>query len=116
MTVCMECGRHPGVRRDPRVLSHGVRRTALCRGCYAVAAEAMLVAFEVDAGLRQPGGLRARHSDGDHNRTRVRAWFQTYPCGKQVECAAALGLTAVTVNRHVKAIRAEWRKPPTRRA
>jgi DNA invertase Pin-like site-specific DNA recombinase len=38
-------------------------------------------------------------------------------CGTQAECAKALNISVMTVNRHVKAIRAEWRpkKPKARR-
>lgn len=46
---------------------------------------------------------------GDLNRATVRRWFRDHLCGTQRECAEALGLSVMAVNRHVKAIRAEWR-------
>jgi predicted ArsR family transcriptional regulator len=47
---------------------------------------------------------------GEENREAVRKFFSTHLCCTQVECAKALGLSSMAVNRHVKAIRAEWRK------
>lgn len=48
---------------------------------------------------------------GGLNRARVRRWFKEHLCGTQSECAEALGLSVMAVNRHVKAIRDEWRSP-----
>lgn len=47
---------------------------------------------------------------GKINRGRVRDWFAAHLCGTQRECAAALDLSPMAVNRHVQAIRAEWTK------
>ena len=47
---------------------------------------------------------------GAENREAVRKWFQDHLCGTQRECAAALGINVCVVGRHVKSIRAEWRK------
>lgn len=46
---------------------------------------------------------------GDLNLARVRRWFRQHLCGTQRECAEALGLSVMAVNRHVATIRAEWR-------
>lgn len=48
---------------------------------------------------------------GEENREAVRKWFACHLCGTQRECAKDLGLSDMAVNRHVRAIRAEWRKP-----
>lgn len=48
---------------------------------------------------------------GEENRDAVREWFRLHLCGTQRECAKDLGLSDMAVNRHVRAIRAEWRKP-----
>lgn len=47
---------------------------------------------------------------GEDNLSAVRKYFATHLCAKQVECAEALGLSVMAVNRHVETIRAEWRK------
>ncbi len=47
---------------------------------------------------------------GEENRDAVREWFTSHLCGTQRECAKDLRLSAMAVNRHVRAIRAEWRK------
>jgi hypothetical protein len=47
---------------------------------------------------------------GEENLVRVRQFFATYLCATQRECAAALGLSVTAVNRHVRTIRAEWKK------
>lgn len=49
---------------------------------------------------------------GDLNRARVRRWFREHLCGTQRECAEALGLSVMAVNRHANTIRAEWREMP----
>jgi len=46
---------------------------------------------------------------GEENRDRVRQFFANHLCATQRECAEALGLSDMAVNRHVRAIRAEWR-------
>lgn len=46
---------------------------------------------------------------GEDNRTRVFNWFSQNICGKQVDCARELGLTPMTIVRHVKSIRAGWK-------
>lgn len=46
---------------------------------------------------------------GAANRSAVRAWFAAHLCGTQRECARALNLSPMAVNRHVAAIRAEWK-------
>lgn len=42
------------------------------------------------------------------NVERVRRWLVAHPGGTQKECAAALDLAVMTVNRAVKKIRASW--------
>ncbi len=46
---------------------------------------------------------------GWENRERVREFFKTHLCATQTECAKALGLGLMAVNRHVRDIRSEWR-------
>lgn len=46
---------------------------------------------------------------GDLNRRRVLAWYRDHLGTTQRECAEALGLSVMAVNRHVKSMRAEWR-------
>lgn len=48
--------------------------------------------------------------EGEKNRRAVREWFAAHLCGTQTECAKELGLSAMAVSRHVREIRAEWRK------
>lgn len=48
--------------------------------------------------------------EGEKNREAVRRWFQSHLCGTQAECAADLGLSPMAVNRHVRAIRSEWKQ------
>jgi hypothetical protein len=43
----------------------------------------------------------------------VRRFFEDHLCATQAECAKALSLSPMAVNRHVKAIRAEWKASPT---
>jgi hypothetical protein len=45
----------------------------------------------------------------DLNRERVLVWFVAHPGGQQRECSKALGLSDVTVHRHLASIRAEWK-------
>ncbi len=52
---------------------------------------------------------------GEDNRDAVREWFTLHLCGTQRECAQDLGLSAMAVNRHVRAIRSEWRKSKPKR-
>lgn len=47
---------------------------------------------------------------GRENLEAVREWFTSHLCGTQVECARALGLSVMAVNRHVRTIRAEWKR------
>lgn len=47
---------------------------------------------------------------GRENLAAVREWFVSHLCGTQVECARALGLSVMAVNRHVRTIRAEWKR------
>lgn len=54
--------------------------------------------------------LRPGDEIGRKNREAVREWFRTHLGGTQVECAADLGLSVMAVNRHVKAIRREWKR------
>lgn len=56
--------------------------------------------------IRHPETPQER--EGRENLARVRRWYQTHLGGKQRECAEALGLSVMAVNRHVKALRAEW--------
>lgn len=53
--------------------------------------------------------------EGQDNLSAVRAWFESHLCGTQVECARALGLSAMAVNRHAKKIREEWREKKRKR-
>jgi predicted transcriptional regulator len=46
---------------------------------------------------------------GHKNREAVRWFFVTHPGCSQIDCAKALGLSVVAVNRHVKRLRAEWK-------
>lgn len=46
---------------------------------------------------------------GAENLARVRSWYLDHLGGKQVECAEALGLSVMAVNRHVADLRNEWR-------
>lgn len=47
---------------------------------------------------------------GRENLAAVREWFVSHLCGTQVECARALGLSVMAVNRHVRTIRSEWKR------
>ncbi len=47
---------------------------------------------------------------GDANLEAVRQFFRDHLCATQIECAEALGLSTMAVNRHVRVIRSEWRK------
>jgi DNA-binding Lrp family transcriptional regulator len=55
---------------------------------------------------------------GDANLDVLRRFFREHLCATQVECAEALGLSTMAVNRHVRTIRAEWcaRKSAPRRS
>lgn len=53
---------------------------------------------------------------GEENREAVRRFFQQHLCATQTECAKALGISAMAVNRHVRSIRAEWKAIRTRGA
>lgn len=41
------------------------------------------------------------------NKKKIETWFRENPYGRQIECAAALGLSTITVSKHVQALRAE---------
>lgn len=45
---------------------------------------------------------------GSHNHEIVRQWFIDHPCATNREAAAALGLSALAIGRHVRRIRAGW--------
>lgn len=49
------------------------------------------------------------HLEGLKNLRNVRRFFEAHLCATQAECAKALGLSVMAVNRHVRAIRSEWR-------
>lgn len=51
---------------------------------------------------------------GQDNLEAVEKFFRTHLCATQRECAEALSLSAMAVNRHVKTIRASWRKQKRR--
>lgn len=51
-----------------------------------------------------------KQAEADENREKVRAYFIANPFRRQNECAAALGLSVMTVNRHYNAIRVELAK------
>lgn len=57
---------------------------------------------------RPTGAARQQLIEGRENLKRVRAYLATHPGAKQSDIAEALGLSVMAVNRHVKAIRAEW--------
>lgn len=44
----------------------------------------------------------------EDNKTAIHDYFKARPLDTQTECAAALGLTKVTVSRHVIALRQEF--------
>lgn len=46
---------------------------------------------------------------GRANLERVRSFFERHLCATQRECAEALGLSVMAVNRHVRTIRGEWK-------
>lgn len=46
---------------------------------------------------------------GQENLEAVRMFFKKHLCATQRECADALGISVMAVNRHVRTIRAEWR-------
>jgi hypothetical protein len=48
--------------------------------------------------------------EGKRNRERVEDFFRRHLCATQRECASALNLSLMAVNRHVRDIRDEWRK------
>jgi hypothetical protein len=48
--------------------------------------------------------------EGEANCAAVQHFFATHLCCTQRECAEALGLSVMAVNRHVRTIRAKWRK------
>lgn len=49
------------------------------------------------------------HEIGRENLEAVREFFAAHLCATQAECARALGLSVMAVNRHVRTIRSEWR-------
>ncbi len=49
-----------------------------------------------------------RTQEGADNYALVKQFFRAHLCATQAECAEALGLHPMTVNRHVKRIRGEW--------
>lgn len=50
------------------------------------------------------------HEIGRRNRERVREYFATHVGAKQNECAKALDLSVMVVNRHIQTLRKEWSK------
>lgn len=46
---------------------------------------------------------------GRDNLQAVREFMLSHLCATQQECAKALGLSVMAVNRHVKTIRSEWK-------
>lgn len=49
----------------------------------------------------------ARKAAGEETRKRVKDWFFNNPFSNQKSCAEALGLTSLTVSKHVKSLKAE---------
>lgn len=45
---------------------------------------------------------------GHLNRERVRNWYRDHIGTTQAECARRLGISAMAVSRHVRALRQEW--------
>lgn len=66
-----------------------------------------------EAGLMLDQSVRpgVRRDLGPANRERVRRFFAAHIGAKQTECALALRLSRNAVNRHVRDLRAEWRRP-----
>ena len=58
--------------------------------------------------MRCPAGWKGA-AFARRNREDIKEWLRTHLGGTQAECAADLGLTPEAVNRHVKAIRREWK-------
>lgn len=57
-------------------------------------------------------GLKMKHKQievGEENFRRIKKFFQQNLCATQRECADALNLSVMTVNRHTKKIREEWK-------
>ena len=54
-----------------------------------------------------------RIDKGEANYLAVLAYMSSHLCATQRECAEALGLSVMAVNRHVKRIRGEWRNDQT---
>lgn len=53
----------------------------------------------------------ARHPtiEGSRNRDAVREFFKTHPGCTSRECADEIGVALVTVTRHLRVIRKEWK-------
>lgn len=51
--------------------------------------------------------MTSQSETGRANLERVRSFFERHLCATQRECAEALGLSVMAVNRHVRTIRAE---------
>lgn len=64
----------------------------------------------MDQIVNQSALMRYKHAEAQDNLNHIRMWQRAHPWGTQRECAKALGLSIMTVNKHVNAIRAEWRK------
>lgn len=57
----------------------------------------------------EPATFDGRTSAAVENRKRVEEFMRRNLCATQRECAKSLKLALMTVNRHVRDIRAEWR-------
>lgn len=56
-----------------------------------------------------------KQREADENRAKIKAYFHANPFARQSECATDLGLSPMTVSRHVLAIRAELAKARKRK-
>lgn len=53
--------------------------------------------------------VASRKAEAAANYRAVHIYFSTHLCATQAECAKALGLSVMAVNRHVRAIRSAWK-------
>ncbi len=59
--------------------------------------------------FQKPFLNRTQIEAGKVNRLAIKQWAIIHPWGEQQECSRDLNLSLMAVNRHVKAIREEWR-------
>lgn len=56
--------------------------------------------------------VERRKAEARANYRAIRIFFESHLCATQVECAAALGLSVMAVNRHVREIRSTRKDRP----